>query len=449
MSEAVDPEAGRVVRIATGAMNNTSNLTPSVFFKYKEFCDAVGVTRASLAEKPFVVLKVKAENLNLPIASLLGATRTTDTETLRKELFARIPDGSGWQYICFDFSSVSNSDTLTMFRLITEQLAAQKDETLYLSELCFCTAAEAAEYITPDVYPAGERSADDYRLSVLQFNIQTENGNHSPFRIRAAMYRKLVDELMPDVVGMEEVTVNWLKWLDALVFNDSYAGVGEARTPGGEANSIYYRKDKFELVDSGTFWLSDTPDVPGSYLENCNYPRICTWVILRDKVTGTEFAHMNTHLDHNGKNDSTTGNNIRKDQMRVIIKFAQRFGDLPLFLTGDLNNRRTTSGGNLYALYKLITGESSFKDENGVRYRMTLADSRLNAASTVPEDRIATMTANYDESSTSYNPAKEPIDYVFYNPANTAPLTYNTFLIKDRGHEISDHLPVYTTFRID
>lgn len=290
------------------------------------------------------------------------------------------------------------------------------------------------------------------KLKIMQFNIQTENGNSTPFEKRSKMYRDLIDELKPDVVGMQEVTVNWRRWLDSKVFDDSYAGIGEARSKvaseGLEATPIYYRKDKFELIESGTFWLSDTPDIAGSKFENANYPRICTWVRLKDKATGTEFVHFNTHLDHNGNNDSSTGNTIRKKQLGVIIKFAQKYKDLPMFLTGDLNNRRTTGEGKTYALIKMIQGNSAYKDADGTEYKIELSDARLNAPETVDENHTATMTKNYDKSNSAYDPSKEPIDYVFYNAANTEPLTYQTFLISENNNWISDHLPVYTTFRI-
>ena len=87
--------------------------------------------------------------------------------------------------------------------------------------------------------------------------------------------------------------------------------------------------------------------------------------MLRDKQTGFEFVHLNTHLDHNGDHKDT-GNDRRKRQMGVIIKFAQRFdNDMPMFLTGDLNNRRTTSEGKTYALIKMIQGKTMYTDADG------------------------------------------------------------------------------------
>lgn len=441
-----DPDEGAVIRVITTNIKKANDRTPTVYFNYAEICSAIGADPVKLSEKPVLMLKVKTEKVHDRMFSVLGGS--SDTDTSRSELSYVIPDRYGWQYITFDFSNVKNSDNIKTFRLSFEQLAGETGESVLLSAMTFCTAEEAALYVTPDVYPVMQRTADDYSISLLQFNVQTENGNAAPFIVRAEMYRKFISEHMPDVVGMEEVTTNWRKWLDTYVFNDSYAGVGEPRSAGGEANPIYYRVDKFELVDSGTFWLSDTPDKVGSMIEGANYPRICTWVILKDRETGTQFAHMNTHLDHNGNNDSTAGNNIRKAQMGVIIKFAQSIKDIPLFLTGDLNNRRTTSKGEIYALYKMITGEKQYTDGDGNTYTLKLADSRLDAQATVDENHTATMTKYYDENNSAYEPTREPIDYVFYNPANTEALVYQTYLISENDMWISDHLPVFTTFKI-
>ncbi len=350
---------------------------------------------------------------------------------------------------------IDNKDVVMLFRFVSGAGSGAAEEN--------CDYNEDGETNNKDV-TALFRSVTSgdvpVYLKVMQFNVQTENGNAAPFTVRAEMYRKLVQELKPDVVGMQEVTVTWRKWLDSTVFKDLYESVGEARSTiaseGLEANPIYYRKDKFELVDGGTFWLSDTPEAVGSKTTaeadgvkyTANYPRICTWALLKDKTTGMQFVHLNTHLDHNGDNSSTGGNAIRKQQMGVIIKFAQRFNDIPVFLTGDLNNRRTTGEGKTYALIKYIQGDSQFKDADGNKYSLSLRDARLNAPETVDENHTATMTKNYDKTNSSYDPTREPIDYVFYDPAAAEPLSYETFLISENNQWISDHLPVFTVFRL-
>ena len=90
----------------------------------------------------------------------------------------------------------------------------------------------------------------------------------------------------------------------------------------------------------------------------------------------------------------------------------------------------------------------AFTDGDGNTYTLKLADSRLDAQATVDENHTATMTKYYDENNSAYEPTREPIDYVFYNPANTEALVYQTYLISENDMWISDHLPVFTTFKI-
>ena len=132
----------------------------------------------------------------------------------------------------------------------------------------------------------------------------------------------------------------------------------------------------------------------------------------------------------------------------MIIKFARQFKGLPVFLSGDLNSSRLNSKGELRMLYKLITGEEDFTDDTGETYSFHLSDARLTAAETVPEDRTATMTKYYDERLSGYNPAAQPIDYIFYDPENTVALSYDTFLLTRNNEYISDHLPVFAVFTL-
>ncbi|MBQ7698874.1 MAG: endonuclease/exonuclease/phosphatase family protein [Clostridia bacterium] len=460
VSSVKDETEGDVIKIST-SVNVPSGRKPAVYFLYGDYSESIYETPADFTKRPFVFLKVKTVNAHDRLFDLTGSASDKNASAAN-QVSARIPGGDGWHYICFDFTGASDLGKFRAFRINFEQLTGDEGEAVLISEMRVCTAEEAKAYEEKDVFVVQEQTMQDYKIKVMQFNIQTENGNGAPFISRSEMYRKLVEELQPDVVGMQEVTVNWRKWLDSYVFNDSYDSVGVARSAkaeeGLEANPIYYRKDKFDLIDSGTFWLSSTPDVAGSKIEDlevevegetvkysANYPRICTWVQLKDKVTGAEFVHLNTHLDHNGNNKSTGGNAIRKKEMGVIIKFAQRFNDLPMFLTGDLNNMRTTSKGETYALIKMIEGKSKFTDTDGTKYTIKLADTRLNAPVTVDSDHTATMTKYYNE---SYEPTREPIDYVFYDPETTEPLTYQTYLISEDDVWISDHLPLFTTFRI-
>ena len=212
-----------------------------------------------------------------------------------------------------------------------------------------------------------------------------------------------------------------------------------------EQSCIFYRSDKFDLLDSGTFWLSDTPDVVGSAFETSLYPRICTYVHLKDKATGLEYIHMNTHLDHLGGSD---GRSLRLKQETVMLQKLATLPDVPVVITGDFNQRaHSTSSGNAYAVYKLMTGERSFKMPDGTEITMNLADSRVHAPENMPEGFTATMTVYHDESHSSYNPSREPIDYAFYSPDKLEAISYAIRLYDRDGIYLSDHLPVITTFK--
>ena len=102
---------------------------------------------------------------------------------------------------------------------------------------------------------------------------------------------------LPDSFGMQEVTPEWLAFLtDAL---PEYGVVNLGRDPGnqGESSPVFYLKERYALVDSGTFWLSDTPETP-SNTWGAAFNRVCTWALLEDKQSGFRYAHFNAHLDH-------------------------------------------------------------------------------------------------------------------------------------------------------
>ena len=282
-------------------------------------------------------------------------------------------------------------------------------------------------------------------LKIMSFNVQTENGATVDINTRANMLKALINERMPDSIGMQEVTATWRAKMDSYVFDsDIYAGVGVARTTnaslGLEQCAIFYRKDKFILVDSGTFWLSDTPDVVGSTYEGSEYPRICTWVRLKDRVTGFEYVHLNTHLHHKS---GTEGNTIRKDQLKVLLEFVQSLGDLPMVLTGDFNQKRLNSDEAEYGWYKLVTGASSFTMTDGVKFKASFEDARMDAPTTVSPDSWASMTKYQDPSDAKYDPAHQPIDYIFYTDAYLTAEVYENIHYKPNGRYMSDHLPQY------
>ena len=145
-----------------------------------------------------------------------------------------------------------------------------------------------------------------------------------------------VRKLNMDVFGLQEVTVGQYRQL-VKAFPD-YAFVGrfrEAKNFRGEAVPVCYRKSRFDLEKSGTFWLSKTPDKPGSRSWGTACPRVCTYVILKDKATGRRLCFANAHTDHKSAEARTKG-------MLLVVNRMKKFGNgAPIVFVGDHNCHET------------------------------------------------------------------------------------------------------------
>ena len=446
-----DETEGSVIRLSSTGVSSAGSTKPYTYLKLGELVESMGGILPKTTEYPHVILKVKAPDLwSHSFDFFGGATLRDATNHEGSARTARVAYSEDWQYIYLDLSSFDGD--LSYLYLNFQKAAGKNGEYMDIAEIRFFATAEEAAALTTavtDTYPIIEQTPEDYTLKVMSFNIQTENGaTVKDFGLRAELFRDLLDQLQPDSIGMQEVTTNWIYYMDNYAFNNSYAGVGEGRTPGGEASSIYYRKDKFEEIDSGTFWLSETPEKVGSYLENVNYPRICTWVHLKDKVTGFEYIHLNTHLDHNGNNDGTTGKNIRTNQVRIILEYIQKFPDVPMVLTGDFNQAKTTSEDVNYAMFKNILGESTFTTSTGEKLTGNFSDARADAVDAVSSNAWASMTSYWQEGTNKYNPAKKPIDYVFYTTGDFDAMVYRNIHYHRDGIYMSDHLPQYCELHV-
>lgn len=135
-----------------------------------------------------------------------------------------------------------------------------------------------------------------------------------------------------DIFGSQEVCHDQLEYMLSRLPEYDYIGV--ARDDGkqkGEYSPVFYRRDRFELLDSGTFWLSETPDKV-SYGWDAACRRVCSWGYFKDKLTKKKFWFFNTHMDHKGKAARVEGAKL------VISKINQMCGKgAKVILTGDFN----------------------------------------------------------------------------------------------------------------
>ncbi len=174
-------------------------------------------------------------------------------------------------------------------------------------------------------------------LKVMTYNIRYDNPNDGPnqWDKRKNKVFALVRKYDPDVFGVQEALHNQLEDISGALKDYEYFGTG--RDDGkqkGEYSAIFVRKDRFKVLEQSTFWLSKTPDVPGSKDWDAAITRVVTWGRLQDKKTKKIFVIVNTHFDHIGKESRKNSALLLKEKAAVLGK------KYPLIITGDFNFTR-------------------------------------------------------------------------------------------------------------
>ena len=172
----------------------------------------------------------------------------------------------------------------------------------------------------------------DGEIRVMTSNIRYFNlndiGKRSWF-YRANLLIDGIEKEYPDIIGFQEVTTWQYEYLDEVF--EGYTSVITYRdeATNTEGCPVFFREDRFDLVNKGSFWLSETPEVMSRDWDAGCY-RICSYVVLIDKTTGKEFAVFNTHLDH-------MSDLARINGINVVLDKIKEMGSLPSVLMGDFN----------------------------------------------------------------------------------------------------------------
>lgn len=201
---------------------------------------------------------------------------------------------------------------------------------------------------------AGCRSYTPTTFVAATYNLRNANGGDSlagnGWGYRYPVIAKMVQFHDFDIFGTQECFLHQLKDLKNALPKYDYIGVG--RDDGkdkGEHSAIFYRTDKFEVIEKGDFWLSETPNVPSKGWDAV-LPRICTWGHFKVKATGFEFLFFNLHMDHIGKK-------ARVESAFLVQKKMKELGEnLPAILTGDFNVDQT------HESYTALVAQGNLRD---------------------------------------------------------------------------------------
>jgi len=298
----------------------------------------------------------------------------------------------------------------------------------FLSFLALCAVLLSLTACGSSVTPAqpddtGNAATQDDAAENASFLVLSQNICFSDYpgensiANRTERFRQLVQTYQPDIISTQESNPGLCNIYQSLL-GQTYTMIAEYPNESGlptygTSNTILYRTDRYELLETDTHWLSDTPGQK-SQLEGSGGFRSCTWALLKDKLTGQAFIVCNTHLDWGNAE-------IQQRQFQILWELcADYFSKYPVIITGDFNAEPSS------VLYAQITEK--------------LSDSYVTAL-----EKTATVEHTYHG---FYQENEIPcrIDYCFFSEQLTAD-SYR-ILTDQYGGYVSDHYGILTEFRL-
>lgn len=187
----------------------------------------------------------------------------------------------------------------------------------------------------PPPYPVSQSDpSDGSDLRAMTFNVRydTPDDGDDAWHARRDRVTSVVRYHHPDVLGVQEPLAHQFTDLQEGLPGYDWVGVGrQDGGGGGEFGPVGYRADRFDRLDAGTFWLSESSTVPGSVGWDAEHPRMCTWVRLETDRSDERFVVATTHLDHHGERARRRGAALVRRRLTAVAD-----GD-PVVLGGDFN----------------------------------------------------------------------------------------------------------------
>lgn len=246
-------------------------------------------------------------------------------------------------------------------------------------------------------------------LRVMSFNVRLPSPDDGANRweLRRDLMVRTIREQAPDLIGTQELYKLQGDYLVSKLTHYAWFGRGRRGGDGDEHMGVLYRTDRLKLVESGDYWLSDTPDVPGSISWGHPFPRMVTWAIFELKAGSQRFYYANTHFPYRDQDEPAR----TRAAQEILHRLEAVPANLPIVLTGDFN---TTPASPAHAL---LTG--------------LLQDARLVADThSGPEATFHDFTGTPDRR----------IDWILYRGLHATAL--RTITTHQDGHYPSDHFPV-------
>ena len=252
-------------------------------------------------------------------------------------------------------------------------------------------------------------------LRVVSFNVRypASGDGEDLWDRRKEQLAATVRQMDPDVMGTQELFLSQGEFIVSALPEYAWFGLSRRGNHEDEHMGVFYRKDRLKVIDSGNFWLSETPDVPGSISWSMSLPRMATWALFETVKEKRRFYFLNTHFPHRREDEEA-----RSECARVIDRFLAKWDSkIPVTVTGDFN---TGLKSNAHAVLT-----------------MRLKDAWLDAPSKKgPEGTFHGFKGT---------PGQERIDWILYRgPWNVK--TVETVTRNVNGRYPSDHFPILAVF---
>lgn len=244
-------------------------------------------------------------------------------------------------------------------------------------------------------------------LKIITFNIKCGGSGIYSVEHRAPLLKEVLDKYDADLIGLQEAIPEWMECIEK-DYGEEYGIFNQYRAKDSlESTPLLYKKSRFECLDHGHFWLSETPSMESGVWDNYGHNRICVWAKLFDKQEGTTVAFLNTHYGFGDDNQLKSGD--------LILRYIKAMKVDACFLTADFNMYPDSPG------YKQLTGR--LVDCNAA----TVNDMRTTFHGYAPEKRAHL----------------KPIDFCFATPETVTPITAKRLDELVNGEFPSDHFGFY------
>lgn len=248
----------------------------------------------------------------------------------------------------------------------------------------------------------------------VRLNVAVDGENAWP--LRKEFLTSQIQFYEPDILGVQEATPLQVTEMSVLLPQYNQVGVGRDGDGKGESSNIYYKKNRFIVKETATFWLSETPDEISKGWDAA-YNRVCSYALLKDKKTKHKIWVFNTHLDHIGEEARTKGIELILSKIKIL-----NTKNYPVIFMGDFNSEPTTE-------------------------RIINLKKEMNDCREVSREKPFGPSGTFNGFKHN-EPVTQLIDYIFISKNNKIVVDKYAILSDSKNLKYpSDHLPVFVKLR--